>query len=212
MKNLKYYTLKRSEIFSLINLSSKSILEVGCAYGALGEAIKLNNPEVVLHGIEINPEAQEHLVKNYDKFYIADVETFDLNNFNRTYDSIIYADVLEHTRNPDLIVAEHLHFLNEDGEIIISVPNIRNIRIIYELLVNGNWSYTESGILDSTHYKFFTKKTLITLINRLGLKIISINANREAYSHPIAKVASFILGLFCSDLLVCQWILKVRKK
>jgi len=60
------------------------------------------------------------------------------------------------------------------GFVIISVPNVRNWRVLYDLLLKGRWDYTGSGILDVGHLRLFTKKTIFQALNEIGLDIVRL--------------------------------------
>lgn len=91
------------------------------------------------------------------------------------YDFIIIADVLEHLRNPFLTLKKCSELLKEDGRIIISVPNLAHNVIIANLL-NDEFEYKDTGLLDRTHVHFFTYHSLKKMIAETGLKIIEENA------------------------------------
>jgi len=207
-----YYTLPRNEIFELVNVAPrpKKIVEFGCGFGALGKTIK-ESWDCHLTGLELNPEAAKFLAPVYDEFRIVDLEEFNINDLSSSYDCFIYADVLEHLRQPDLILKQHLAKLENGGTVIISIPNIRNLKVIFDLLIKGEWTYSSSGILDKTHYKFFTKKTLLSMLNEAGLTVELIKSNRDEFT-GIKKIAAFISYLFVPDLRVCQWIIRAKKQ
>ena len=90
------------------------------------------------------------------------------------YDFIIFADVLEHLYNPEKIIGKCSKFLKNNGVILISVPNMANNNIILSLL-NDEFNYTPTGLLDDTHIKFFTYKSLVKMVNELGYGISYID-------------------------------------
>ncbi|HEV7332026.1 MAG TPA: class I SAM-dependent methyltransferase [Flavisolibacter sp.] len=206
---VEYYSLPRREVFQLIKGQPSNILECGCGFGELGKHIK-NSWPCTLSGVELNPKAGEFLNDVYDKYFIADVETFDASVVNETFDCIIYADVLEHLRDPERVIKEHIKFLRKEGQVIISIPNIRNLKVIADLLVKGEWNYGDSGILDRTHYKFFTLKSLKELLRKCGLEIETISSNKDEFK-GLKKTASLLPYFFIPELKVCQWLIRARK-
>lgn len=207
---VEYYSLPRNEVFNLIKGKPDSILECGCGFGELGKQIK-NSWDCKITGLELNPKADKFLQPVYDRFFITDIEAFDITALNAEYDCIIYADILEHLRDTKAILKKHLQCLKPGGQVIISIPNIRNLKIIADLLIKGEWHYNDSGILDSTHYKFFTLKSLKQLLNECGLEIDYIGSNKDEFS-GIKKAASFIPYLFIPQLKVCQWLIRAYKR
>lgn len=118
------------------------------------------------------------------------------------FDFIIFADVLEHLRFPLHTLVNFRKYLKKDGKIFISVPNIANYRVRMNLLI-GRFDYTEIGILDKTHIRFFTKKTIKQIINDAGLKMEKIditpswNSSKKLLNklyYLITKVWKSLLG------------------
>jgi 2-polyprenyl-3-methyl-5-hydroxy-6-metoxy-1,4-benzoquinol methylase len=132
------------------------ILDVGTANGYLGKILKKKGHYIA--GIEKDPAAAEKAKAYYDWFRLADIETFEF-PFRREFDYILFADVLEHMRDPAAVLRRCLPALKESGKIIISVPNIANFVIRLSLLA-GRFDYTGRGILDRTHLRFFTLRNL----------------------------------------------------
>lgn len=206
----EYYSLPRKEVFELIAGKPSNILECGCGFGELGKLIK-RNWSCNLIGLELNPEAEGYLKTIYDRFYITDLESFDISQLNATFDCIIYADILEHLRSPEKILKEHLRYLRSGGQVIISIPNIRNLKVIADLLIRGEWNYGDSGILDRTHYKFFTIKTLKQLLTNCDLRVDVMKSNKDQFK-GLKMVGAAIPYLFVPELKVCQWLIRATKK
>lgn len=148
------------------------VLDIGCSYGYLGEWLT-ENKNCQVYGIDINNDYLEFVKESG---YYKDLYNFDIdypkntkNEFERfeklkeIFDFIICADVLEHLKNPtdalDLISSK----LKFGGQVLVSIPNIAHIDIILNLL-EGNFNYSEFGILDNTHLRFFTKKSFVEWI------------------------------------------------
>lgn len=90
------------------------------------------------------------------------------------YDFILFADVLEHLYDPTQVLMKCKEFLKPDGSILLSVPNIANNNIILNLL-NDEFKYTSTGLLDDTHIRFFTYKTMYDIAENLGYSVCSID-------------------------------------
>jgi len=132
------------------------ILDVGTASGYLGKTLRERGHGVA--GIEMDPATAEKARGYYDSFHIADLETFEF-PFRREFDYILFADVLEHLRDPAAVLRRCVPALKESGKLIISVPNVANIVVRLSLLL-GRFDYTDRGILDRTHFRFFTLRSL----------------------------------------------------
>ena len=87
------------------------------------------------------------------------------------YDAIYFNDVLEHMQQPELALAAARDLLSPTGVIIASIPNIRHVSVLGKLIFRDEWRYTESGILDKTHLRFFTARSIRQLLEDGGWRI-----------------------------------------
>ncbi len=90
------------------------------------------------------------------------------------YDAIVCNDVLEHMAEPHLALASALRLLSADGVLVASIPNVRHVSVLGPLLLFGQWEYKESGILDKTHLRFFTKRSMRRLFEESGWTVLRI--------------------------------------
>ena len=160
----KYYTQIRPEIFRAVPSESLNVLDVGCGAGMLGKALKAQNPHRKVVGIEFNKDACRVAQQYLDNAYHADLESFDPPFMPGQFDCIILADVLEHLRDPWSIAKQYATYLKPGGTFIASIPNVRRLSILGELAQDGSWQYTDEGILDRTHLRFFTRKQFSELL------------------------------------------------
>jgi len=143
------------------------VLDVGCSYGYLGEWLT-KNKNCQLYGIDINREAVEYVKKSayYKNVFNLDLdypektkEEFDkFSKLEEIFDFAICADVLEHLKQPTEALEFIVSKLKFDGQVLVSIPNIAHMDIILNLL-EGKFNYSEFGILDNTHLRFFTKRS-----------------------------------------------------
>lgn len=143
------------------------ILDVGTASGYLGKAWRSSGHYVA--GIEFDAATAEKARPYYDAFQ-ADVETFTF-PYRREFDYIVFADVLEHLRDPAAVLRRCIPALKDSGKIIISIPNIANWMIRLSLLC-GRFDYMDRGILDRTHLRFFTLRSLKQLMKEASCEIL----------------------------------------
>ena len=146
------------------------ILDVGTADGYLGAILKNRGHSLV--GVEQDIAAAERARPYYDSFHVADVEHFEF-PYRDEFDFILFADVLEHVRDPIRVLQRSLPTLKKSGELIISLPNIANIVIRLSLLT-GRFDYCERGILDRTHLRFFTLAGIKKMIQEASCRIIEV--------------------------------------
>ncbi|MFN3919409.1 MAG: methyltransferase domain-containing protein [Methylohalobius sp.] len=175
--DFSYYSNPRPEILDLIPLSAKRILDVGCGAGNLGAGIKARQ-EAEVHGIEPFSPVVSYATAHLDKVWNTTVEEAIPELQDEYYDCIILADVLEHLLDPWKVLTYIKQKLKKDGIIISSIPNIQHSEIIFDL-IEGDWNYKKAGILDQSHLRFFTNKTIKQLFWNSGLVILSIKERKN---------------------------------
>ena len=148
------------------------ILDVGTASGYLGKVWRASGHFVV--GIEYDAASAENARQYYNTFQIADIELFPF-PYRKEFDYIVFADVLEHLRDPVAVLRRCLPALKDSGKLILSVPNIANWVIRLSLLL-GRFDYMDRGILDRTHLRFFTMRTLKQLLREAGYEVLDVTA------------------------------------
>jgi len=194
----------------IINLigQDKKVLDVGCSEGTLSKKMFQNNCEVV--GIELDTEAAQN-AKNYCReLIIDDVESVNLKEVYENYfDIIVFADVLEHLKEPLDILNKFKKYLKDDGCIIISIPNISNWKIRLQLLF-GRFEYQEYGILDNGHIRFFNEKSAKKIVDDAGFEIFKFDI-------AVGDVKKFskvfhTIGMLWPNLLAFQFLIIAKKK
>jgi 2-polyprenyl-3-methyl-5-hydroxy-6-metoxy-1,4-benzoquinol methylase len=170
-----YYEHAREDICDLVARFSPrplpKVLDLGCAGGRLGEALKARGTASLVHGIELSESAALEAKSRLDQVWVGDLSLFDWAQADTDYDVIIAADVLEHLADPWGTLRQLRHVLPVGGRIIASVPNVRYWKVIADLLFRGEFRYTDAGVLDRTHLRFFTRSSLRDLFTQGGYRI-----------------------------------------
>lgn len=163
-----YYGITRKNLLDLISGTPKRVLEIGCGDGATLAALKRRGAGYVC-GLEINPQVAEKTRSRpeLDNVIVGDVEAALTGIESGSFDVIVASHVLEHLIDPWKAVREIHRILTKDGQLVGAIPNIRHISILLGL-INGNWKYEDSGILDWTHLRFFTKSGISQLLSQGG--------------------------------------------
>ena len=148
------------------------VLDVGCFAGFLGMNLKkMKNCRVV--GLDNDPPAINIAKGRLDRAVLTDIESGKINMLrNGAFDYVVFADVLEHTREPEAVLEEFLTFLKPGGTVIVSLPNVAHPLVRLRML-SGRWDYTDVGVMDRTHLRFFTYRTARKMLEDSGLAIES---------------------------------------
>lgn len=174
--------------------SSFEVLELGCAMGTNLNRIEFHWPNSKACGIEYDPEVVRVAGKTSNVIR-GDVENMVIPYEKGKFDYIICADVLEHLRDPEAALRRFTPYLKDDGYFLISLPNIRYFGVLMNLALLGRFDYEDSGILDRTHLKFFTRDTAIEMLERAGLEVVRMERN---CNHPedAEKIIEKLSGCF----------------
>ncbi len=167
-----YYSYTRTDILPKLPSDFKpaAILDVGCGTGATTAYLKqLFNAEYSA-GVEVNHKAAVKARENLDRVYEQSIESHDLQLPENTFDLILFLDVIEHLYDPWTVLTHVKRSCSQNGMIVLSIPNIQHWRAVLKIALN-RWEYTEAGILDRTHIRFFTLHTIRDMVSRSGLKI-----------------------------------------
>jgi 2-polyprenyl-3-methyl-5-hydroxy-6-metoxy-1,4-benzoquinol methylase len=128
---------------------------------------------VAVYGVEAVQAPADRAAAIYERIVVGYFPT-DLPADLGKFDCVIFNDVLEHLVDPwAALSATHGH-LAPDGVVVASIPNVRYLRVLFDLVVHGTFEYTTSGILDRTHLRFFTKRSIVELFRSTGYVIESI--------------------------------------
>ncbi|MEX1028258.1 MAG: glycosyltransferase [Candidatus Paceibacterota bacterium] len=152
---------------ALVPDSAVRILDVGCGGGKLGAHLKARQ-HCTVTGVEHSAIAAECARTHLDRVIEASVDDLPDKTFQRAaFDCIIFADVLEHLRSPAEILAKCRNWLDDEGTLVVSVPNSRHHSVVRGL-AEGNWTYEHAGLLDEDHVRCFTRRELEKLLFRSG--------------------------------------------
>ena len=172
--NPDYSARIRSDIVDCIDAPADRpirVLEMGCGCGATLLSIKNRYQNAQLYGIELNSNAatDANLVANVSP---TNIEQSPLDYPPGFFDYIILTDVLEHLANPWKGLADIKTCLSPSGQVLTIIPNVMHYTVIRDL-INGFWTYSDSGIMDRTHLRFFTAHEITRLFTNAGLPYVA---------------------------------------
>ena len=167
-----YFHRQRPEMLKYIPENAVRILEVGCNDGAFCATLKRSDREI--WGVEMNSEAAQKATKICNFVLVGDFhELYDQLPKNH-YDCVIFNDVLEHLYSPWDTIKMVKSLLSENGVLVSSIPNFRYVaNLVTEVIWEGEFRYKpEGGILDDTHVRFFTPKSIYRMFREQGYEVL----------------------------------------
>jgi 2-polyprenyl-3-methyl-5-hydroxy-6-metoxy-1,4-benzoquinol methylase len=176
-KSAQYYQYVNLPLINGILRPPIRIIEVGCARGYLGVLLKKRFPGVHITGIEPNLASAEFASQYLDLVFANTFENIDHIKEGispHSYDTAILSDVIEHVYNPWEMLVQLKNWLTDDAQILLSIPNVQNVQILDSLFQNGQWTYQKQGLMDVTHIRFFTRKSIVQLMRETGYYIEKI--------------------------------------
>lgn len=191
-----FNTMYNENLIGLIKKEANqkfSVLEIGCDCGATLLEIKNRFPQATVYGSELNENAAKIAAKLIP-VEINNIENKDLKYKEGMFDYIIFGDVLEHLREPLEVIKYCKTLLKHDGCIIASIPNVMHISVI-ENLMNGDFTYTEMGLLDKTHIHLFTFNEIVRMFENGGYKIEDIGSALVPISNEQNELIEKLLQL-----------------
>lgn len=167
-----YFQNRRPEMVKFIPENSIKILEVGCGEGAFCNS--LSNNERELWGIEIDPNAAKKATEVLNFVFTGDFNTVYDKLPKNYFDCVIFNDVLEHIYAPWDTIQLVKSLLSPKGVLVSSIPNFRYIdNLITEILFRKDFRYKpKGGILDDTHIRFFTSKSMLRMFHEQGYEVL----------------------------------------
>lgn len=172
------YAVEEPNVAALRSLGRpRTVLDVGCGVGQNGAVLRTRGARVV--GLERDPAAIALARGALDE--VHDVDLTDDASVRaalgaRTFDVVLFADVLEHLAEPLSVLKRLAAYAGDDGHVVVSLPNVAAWTVRLGLLA-GRFEYEASGILDETHLRFFTLETAKRLCQEAGLEVLSLDQN-----------------------------------
>ncbi|SMC71268.1 Methyltransferase domain-containing protein [Moheibacter sediminis] len=171
-KKSEYYTYPRYDMLRYVPQDISKVLEIGCGNGVFIKLIKENlKRDIESWGIELMEEYAEEARSIIDNVQVGKCEELIPNLPDNYFDLIIFNDVLEHLLDPKSVLMDLKGKLTNKGKIICSIPNMRYHENLFGLVFKSHWEYEDSGIMDFTHLKFYTHKSIKKLFSDSGYNI-----------------------------------------
>lgn len=171
-KSSDYFRNARKDIAPLLSGPAERVLEVGCGAGATLRWLKQTGRCRVAYGVELFETSAVLAKQHVEEVVIGDAERLiDTVFLDMQFELILCLDVLEHMVDPWRFVEKLPRLLAPGGQVIFSIPNVRHLRVVLPLVLLGHWRYEESGVLDRTHLRFFSRQSALELASTPVLQV-----------------------------------------
>jgi 2-polyprenyl-3-methyl-5-hydroxy-6-metoxy-1,4-benzoquinol methylase len=193
-----YFDHPRPQMRAFVPASARTILDVGCGAGAfatgLREERRRGGHELEIWGLELEPAAAAAAAGVLERVLQGPAEELVGRLPEAHFDCICCNDVLEHLAWPDRVLRDLRRVLKPGGVVVASIPNVRSFGNVWDLVVRGAWSYTDEGILDRTHLRFYTRASMGELFAAAGYRVLRQEGINPTRSWRFRVVNALTLG------------------
>ena len=196
-----YFKGHRSEMIDFLPVTAEKILDVGCGVGNFGASIKIKM-DVEMWGIEIDKEIYPVINGGVNK----DIK---LSSIISGAKPVYLKTVLEHLVNPYEVLQKIKVNLAQGGFVVCSIPNVRHYKTFFKLVFRKQWEYEDMGVLDKTHLRFFTEKSIKDMFHMLDYEIVNMEGIHRTRK-KIPRLINLLTFGWLSDTLYLQYVCEVR--
>jgi len=204
-----YFLNNRNEMLEFLPQNPQRLLDIGCGGGDFGALVKKTyNNEV--WGVDLSKKAIERAKAQIDHAILGEFSS-NIDLPDNYFDVITFNDSLEHFPDPLPALELCKKKLAPGGVIVCSLPNVRYIDNVIHFLVDMDWKYTECGILDYTHLRFFTKKSMERLFINAGYKVLSVTGiKRHYWSGKKIFLLKLFFGKYVDDMKYLNYVVVAK--
>lgn len=187
-----YFAQSRPEMLAYVPATTGRLLDIGCSEGRFGGLVKERLPNCEVWGVEPSAAATA-AAGRLDRVFNCGVE--DLAEVpDHHFDVVSMNDVLEHLAYSEPALEFVRRVLKPDGRLVLSLPNVRYIVHLKDLIARKDWRYQDSGILDRTHLRFFTQKSAMRLLDDHGFVIRQLDGINPVKVGPHLRLITLLPG------------------
>lgn len=197
--------LSREEVVPFVPMRVQRLLDVGCGRGGFGAALRQRRADLVVWGVEPT-EAGSRVAATRLNRVITGEFPGALANETERFDCVTFNDVLEHLVDPAGSLRAAATLLRPEGVVVASIPNVRYVEVLSDLLFRGKWTYTDTGVLDRTHLRFFTRSTMVALFEDTGYEVQRVAPINTDFSRGVPARLLRHFGHLFDDTLAPQFV------
>lgn len=201
-----YYQSARKEILPLLPPGRMTILDLGCGEGATLAWLKGIDRCAEGVGIELSESSALQAREIVDRVFVADIERDEVAFPADYFDCILCLDVLEHLQDPWCVLRKLTGWLKANGTLVASIPNVRYRSVVLDLALRGKFDYTDTGIMDRTHLRFFTRSSAVALLQSAGLTVAEVRPHPTKLGGVSRILNALSFGRF-RDMLIWQYLI-----
>ncbi len=204
-----YHDNARRDVLPWLPARATRCFDLGCGSGGTLSLLRSQFPDAWLGGLEMDPASAELARAGGNTIWCGDADGFAFSEHmeEASLDLVLCLDVLEHLVDPWAVVKKLSPLLRPGGLLIASIPNIRYHKVLKSLVFDGEFEYTDSGLLDRTHLRFFVRDTAERLVACGGLQVKSTASALPIKRRGLKGIANRLLGGRLDDLLITQYLI-----
>jgi 2-polyprenyl-3-methyl-5-hydroxy-6-metoxy-1,4-benzoquinol methylase len=190
-----YYARMRPEMLPFVPADAHRVLELGCGEGAFAATVKQRTAAEVW-GIEFNADAARQAAAVLDRVLVGDADGQIAELPDSYFDVVICNDVLEHLVNPVVTLQTLRQKMQPGGVVVASIPNIRYMPALTQIVLRRDFPAVEHGVFDRTHLRFFTRKSIARTFETAGFRLQRIKGINAYYGPLALALTTLTLGYF----------------
>jgi len=211
MKPANYHSHDRREMLEFLPGEFVKVLDIGCGEGRFGNLLKQINNAAHITGVDIDEMAALKAKDSIDRVIVGDIVESLAKLADNSFDLVICNDIIEHLIDPDELLTNLRSKIADNGKLLISIPNFRYFYNLHHIIIKKDFEYSDQGIRDVTHLRFFTRNSIQRLLVKSGYKlerIEGINAIKKGF---VSLLKPFLIILGQRDCLYLQFAIVCKK-